>query len=189
VKPVPLWRVFPWDPNAAEGDPFSAGFVPGTQGRSRFDLPGQPRGVLYLAESEEHAVAEMIQGFRNSPDPLTDEDLTAWGHRLALVSATLDPGVWSGIADLCEPTTLSAIDATADLPALRDRQRTRKIAAKLHMRRHTGLRWWSAFWGEWHTLVLFQDALPPGALSHGEPTALDTSSPSVVEAARFLDIG
>jgi hypothetical protein len=79
MTPVPLWRVFPWDPAAAEGDRFSAGFVPGGQGRNRFDLPGQPRGVIYLAESEEHAVAEMIQAYRNSPEPLTNGDLTAWG--------------------------------------------------------------------------------------------------------------
>ncbi len=57
-----LWRVFPWEPRAAEGEPFSAAFVPGTQGSGRFDLRGGR--VLYLAESAEHAVAEKIQRFR-----------------------------------------------------------------------------------------------------------------------------
>jgi hypothetical protein len=189
VTPVPLWRVFPWDAKAAEGDPFSASYVPGGQGRSRFDLRGQPRGVIYWAESKEHAVAETIQAFRNSPDPLTNDDLTMWGYRLALVSATLEPGVWPGIADLCEPARLSAISVTADEPARRDRRRTQQIAAQLHSRQHTGLRWWSAFWGEWHTVVLFRDRLPAGALTFDRPTPLDDSSPPVIEAARLLDIG
>jgi hypothetical protein len=188
VNPAPLWRVFPWDPDAAEGERFSAAFVSGGQGRSRFDLRGNPLGVIYLAESEEHAVAEMIQGFRNSPDPLTNDDLTAWGHRLALVSATLDPAVWPEIADLCEPATLSGLGVTADTPALRDRKRTQQIAADLHARQHVGLRWWSAFWGEWHSVVLFRDRLPAD-IRYGDPVPLDVASSPVVEAARMLDIG
>lgn len=189
MTPVPLWRVFPWNPDAAEGDPFSAAFVPGGQGRSRFDLPGHPRGVIYLAESEEHAVAEMIQAFRNSPDPLTNDDLTAWGHRLALVSATLDPGVWPSVADLCDPATVGDMGITADVPAFRDRKRTQQIAADLHARQHAGLRWWSAFWGEWHSVVLFRARLPADALTYGRPIPLDVTSPAIVEAARLLDIG
>jgi hypothetical protein len=189
MNPVPLWRVFPWDPAAEEGERFSATFVPGGQGRSRFDLPGNPLGVIYLAESEEHAVAEMIQGFRNSPHPLTDDDLTAWGHRLALARATLAHEVWAGIADLCDPAVLGALHITADRPPLRDRGQTQAIAAALHRDGSTGLRWWSAFWGEWHTTVLFRDRPPGGALVYGPPVPLDTSNPHVVEAARLLDVG
>ena len=189
MNPVPLWRVFPWDPMAAEGERFSAAYVPGGQGRSRFDLPGNPLGVIYLAESEEHAVAEMIQGFRNSPHPLTDDDLTAWGHRLALARVTLADAVWPQIADLCDPGVLGALHITADQPPLRDRGRTQAIAAALHRDGHEGLRWWSAFWGEWHTTVLFRDRLPDDALTYGPPVVLDSSNPHVVEAARLLDIG
>lgn len=189
MTPVPLWRVFPWDPAAAEGANFSAAFVPGGQGRNRFGLPGSPHGAIYFAESREHAVAEAIQAFRNSPVPLTNDDLTAWGHRLALVPATLDSGTWSRIADLCEPATLGGIDITADLPAFRDRKRTQQIAVSLHAREHAGLRWWSAFWGEWHSVILFRDRLPVDALTYGRPTPLDVTSPPVMEAARLLDIG
>ncbi|MEX2611283.1 MAG: RES family NAD+ phosphorylase [Gemmatimonadota bacterium] len=189
MTPSPLWRVFPWDPKAADGSPFSPAFVPGGQGRNRFDLPARPRGVLYFADTEEHAVGEMIQGFRNAPDPLTTEDLTAWGHRLALVSATLAPAVWADVADLCEPDTLQRAQVTADLPAYRDRKRTQQIAIDLEADMHAGLRWWSAFWGDWHAIVLFRDRLPPGALTYGRPLPLNPTSPPVVEAARLLDIG
>jgi hypothetical protein len=145
--------------------------------------------VIYLAESEEHAVAEMIQGFRNSPHPLTDDDLTVWGQRLALASATLVDSAWPLIADLCDPVVLGALGIAADEPPLRDRARTQAIAAALHREGQAGLRWWSAFWGEWHTTVLFRDRLPGNALTYGPPAALDASNPHVVEAARLLDIG
>lgn len=189
MTPAPLWRVFPWDPDAAEGERFSAAFVPGGQGRYRFDLPGNALGVLYLAGSEEHAVAEMIQPYRNSILPLTNDDLTLWGHRLALVPVTVAAEIWPGVEDLCEPASLRRIDITADHPALRDRRRTQQIAVALHARGHAGLRWWSAFWGEWHSVVLFRDRLPADAVTYGQPVPLDVTARSVVDAARLLDIG
>jgi len=189
VNPAPLWRVFPWDPDAAEGERFSTSFMPGGQGRNRFDLPGNARGVIYLAGNEEHAVAEMIQGYRNSPEPLTNDDLTVWGHRYALVSVSLASELWPRIEDLCEPAALAELQITADLPAYRDRRLTQQIASTLHARGHAGLRWWSAFWGEWHTTVLFRDQIPADAITFGASLPLDIALPPVVEAARLLDIG
>jgi hypothetical protein len=54
----PFWRVFPWDPAAPDGAPYSARYVPptGTQTGGRFDLGDVP--VLYLAEQPEQALAE-----------------------------------------------------------------------------------------------------------------------------------
>lgn len=141
MSPVPLRRVFPWHPDAAEGERFSAAFVPGGQGGNRFDLPGVARGVIYLAESEEHAVAEKIQAYRNLPAPLSNDDLTEWGQGLALVSATLVPEVWRHLADLCEPATLRDLGITAETPALRNRERTRQLAVDLYAREYLGLRW------------------------------------------------
>ncbi len=189
MNPGPLWRVFPWDPDAEEGERFSSSFVSGGQGRNRFDLRGSALGVLYLAGSEEHAVAEMIQGYRNSPEALTNDDLTVWGHRYALVPVSLASDLWPKIEDLCEPAALTELQITADLPAYRDRRFTQQIATTLHTRGHAGLRWWSAFWGEWHTTVLFRDRIPADAITCGTPLPLDIALPPVVEAARLLDIG
>jgi len=189
VNPVPLWRVFPWELAAAEGDRFSAAFVPGGQGGNRFDLAGQSAGVIYLAGSEVHAVAEVIQRFRNTPGPLTDDDLTSWGHRLALIEARLDPGVWTNVVDLCDPAALTDLRLTADEPPMRNRARTRAIALEVFGRGMSGLHWWSAFWGEWHTVVLFRQRITPESLAYAEPIPLDLSMPAVVDAARFLDIG
>jgi len=187
--PARLWRVFPWDPNAAPGSRFSASFVPAGQGRGRFDLVGQPSGVLYLAESEVHAVAEMVQKYRNIPEPLTNDDLTAWGQRLALVEVTLDEPLWPEIVDLCDPAILAGVQLTADRPPMRDRNATQRIAADLFAARRSGLRWWSAFWGEWHSVVLFRDILDPNALAYGPPAPLDAADPLVRDVARLLDIG
>lgn len=189
MTPVPLWRVFAWDPDAAEGERFSASFVPGGQGSNRFDLDGDPRGVIYLAQSEDHAVAEMVQGLRNGADPLANDDLAVSGRRYAIAPVTLTAAVWAGIADLCEPSVLADLGITADRPAMPDRANTRRIAATLHDLGRAGLRWWWAFWGEWHTVVLFRARIPTGALTCGEPVPLDVTTPSVQTAARLLDIG
>lgn len=159
------------------------------QGSGRFDVPASPRGVVYFAETPEHAVAEMIQQFRNHPEPVTTEDLTRWGQRLALVRATLDRTMWQKMADLCNPDTLTSLGLTAELAAYRDRRRTQTIAVDLYDKRYAGLRWWSAFWGEWHSVILFQERLRTGAVTYGEPIALDAGSAVVREAAALLDIG
>ena len=189
MTPVSLWRVFPWDPTAAEGDRFSAAFVSGGQGGNRFDLAGQSAGVIYLAESEVHAVAEVIQRFRNTRDPLTNDDLTSWGHRLALVEARLDPAVWPDVVDLCDPAALTDLRLTADEPPMRDRTHTRAIAFEVFGRGMSGLHWWSAFWGEWHTVVLFRQRFAPESLTYAEPIRLDCTIQAVIEATRLLDIG
>jgi hypothetical protein len=54
-----LWRVFPWDPEARPGAPFSLAAVPRHQGSGRFDIP-HLSPIRYLAESPEHAVGERV---------------------------------------------------------------------------------------------------------------------------------
>ena len=59
-----LWRVFPWDADAAAGDRFSPSYIPRPTGRGRFDLPQALSPVLYTSESAEHAVSEMLHPWR-----------------------------------------------------------------------------------------------------------------------------
>jgi hypothetical protein len=185
LAPRPAWRVFPWDPEAEEGAPFSASFVPAAQGWGRFDRPGEPAGVLYLAEGAEHAVAEKLQDLRNQS--LEDSDLIEYGHRLALAQATLEDEAFEGIADLCDPQVLARLGIAPDEIAAASRGTTRAIAERLHAEGFTGLRWWSAFMGEWHTLVLFLDrmAAPSGFSS---PEALRPDHPALRDAAGWLNI-
>lgn len=94
---ISAWRVFPWDPRAAEDEPFSVSFVPGGQGYGRFDLPSQDAG-------------------------------------------------------------------------------------------YDGLRWWSVFFGEWHTLALYADRVPIDTLRFSAPEVLELDHPAVREAADQLGI-
>jgi hypothetical protein len=183
-----LWRVFPWSPAARDGEPFSATFVPGGQGRGRFDLPGRGSGVLYAAELPEHAVAEMIQRFRNQPVPLAMDDLTVSGHGLALVEMEVAGGLHARIADLCDPALLARHGIAPDRTAARDRATSRRAAETVLAEGYAGLRWWSAFFGEWHTTVLFRDRAAAGDVAYGEPDPLHLGHPALVEAARWLDV-
>jgi hypothetical protein len=185
VTPPPerVWRVFPWDPNAPAGARFSPGFVPASQGQGRFDLPGMPGGVLYAAETPEHAVAEMIQHYRGHP--LAPADLRVAGHRLALAALTLARRVRERLVDLCDPEGLVRLGVRPDATASNDRRMTQRIAADIHAAQYCGLRWWSALTGDWHTLVLFTDRLAPPP-EHGRPQVLELDHPAVIGAARAL---
>lgn len=183
--PALVWRVFPWDPDAADGEPFSPTYVPPLQGKGRFDLPGVPGGVLYCAETPEHAVAEQIQHLRGQT--LDEADLRIAGRGLALVPVTLPPMVRERVADLCDPEELLRLGVRPDETASRDRRLTQRIAASVHAAGHAGLRWWSALNGDWHTVVLFRDRLD-SPLEYGAPERLTLDHPAVQEAARILGI-
>lgn len=72
--------------------------------------------------------------------------------------------------------------------AARERRTTQKIAEQLFAEGWAGLRWWSAFFGEWHGTALFLDCLAEGSLTYGRPKALQRTSHAVEEAARLLGI-
>lgn len=182
-----LWRVFPWDPDAPEGGPFSRSYTPTGQGSGRFDLPGRPRGVVYLAESPEHAIAELIQGFRGMT--IDGSDLMRGGHPLALVSVGLRESVLGGILDLCDPAELARLGIGPDEVAARDRATTQAIAARAFALGHTGLRWWSAFFGEWRSVVLFLDRSEAGRAVYGAPEPLELTHPALRTAAELIGVG
>ncbi|HET9984975.1 MAG TPA: RES family NAD+ phosphorylase [Longimicrobiales bacterium] len=185
APPERVWRVFPWDPAAAEGERFSRSFVPRTQGHGRFDLPGAPGGVLYLAETAEHAVAEMIQHYRGQL--LEEPDLYQGGYALALVEVTIPEPVRQAVADLCDPAVLLRLGIRPDETASGDRRVTQRIAATVQGHGCSGLRWWSALSGDWHTIVLFLERLAP-PLAYETPESLGLDHPAVAEAARVLGI-
>lgn len=179
-----LWRVFPWDPAAERGAPFSPEAPPGRLGSGRFDLPGVTP-VRYFAESPEHAVAEVIQGLRNQTLDVAD---LVRVHPLALVEARLDATTAARIADLCDPAVLLRLGARPDRVASRDAAATQAVAHAVFGSGAVGLRWWSALSGDWHTVVLFDGALPVGGLTYGTPERLAVTSKAVVRAAASLQI-
>ena len=181
-----LWRVFPWDPGAAEGEPFSPSFIPPASGQGRFDLADPGARVLYLAHTPEHAVAEAIQGFRGAR--LREVHLVRGGAPLALCSVAVTPTPGGRVADLRDPRVLSRHRLPPDRIASRHRSVTQPVAAALLKEGYRGLRWWSAFWGDWHTTVLF---FPPGIpetspLRFGDPEVLELDTPALLGAAALL---
>jgi len=179
-----LWRVFPFDAGARSGARFSASFVPRPTGRNRFDLPLASSRVLYLSESPEHAVAEHLQSFRGRS--VTDRHLVLGGRPLTLVRVT--PRAPDGsIADLCDPELLAEHGLPPDRVASRRRGVTQPMARLLWDRGYSGLRWWSAFWGDWHTVVLFVARLE-APLDTAEPESLTVETPAVRSAADALGI-
>jgi len=179
-----LHRVFPWDQRAAAGAPFSPSCVPAQQGSGRFDLADS--AVLYLGESAEHPVGEVLQGFRGRP--FSDGLLRRFGHPLALVRIEVPDDLAAGVVDLDDPARLLALSLRPSDVASDDRSRTREIAARLYDGGATGLRWWSKLSGDWHGVVLFLGRAPLGRLTIGAPEVLTRGHPSVVAACRQLAI-
>ncbi|CAN5555590.1 hypothetical protein BH24GEM3_BH24GEM3_19760 [soil metagenome] len=179
-----LWRVFPWDPDAPDGAPFSPAFIPPVQGSGRFDLGTSP--VLYLAESAEHAIGEVIQPFRGRL--MRPAHLRRFGKGLALVAVTVAEVVVARVADLTDPATLLHHGVRPDVLAGHDTQRTQAIARILHAAGLPGFRWWSALSGDWHTIVLFLDRPEPDALVFATPELLSLELPMVRVAAEILGV-
>jgi RES domain-containing protein len=170
------WRVFPWDPAAPAGDPFSPSYIFPNQGSGRFDLSGKL--VVYLAETAVHAVAEKLQRFRGQK--IDRKDLIESGKTLALVECRLEK---TKLADLCDPAVLVKYGIAPDVLASREIAKTQAVAVTLHEAGVGGLRWWSALSGDWHTIVVFQ-----GTIEYGDPQQLTMGHKAVQEAAMALGV-
>ncbi|HEY3219217.1 MAG TPA: RES family NAD+ phosphorylase [Gemmatimonadales bacterium] len=178
------WRVFPWDPAANAGEPFTPSYIHPTQGSGRFDLAGQL--VVYLSESAVHAVAEKLQRFRGQK--IDRKDLIESGKPLALVACRLRK---IKMADLCDPAVLVKHDIKPDVLASRDVSKTQPIAAALYEAGYQGLRWWSALSGDWHTIVVFQGGGGGGGggdIEYDKPEQLTIDHTIVQEASEALGI-
>lgn len=179
-----LWRAFPWDPAAPEGEPFSPSYITPKQNSGRFDLGGKPL-VLNLAESPSHAVAEQIQ--QRHGQTLDPSDLTENGERLAVVEVTIAAGSPS-IADLCDPRELLRYGCRPDELMSRNVACTQSLSRRLYEAGLGGFRVWSALTGDWRCTVLFVDRIPTDSIVFGEPTMLALDHPAVAGAAEVLEI-
>jgi hypothetical protein len=181
-----IWRAFPWEPSAAEGAPFAPDHLPAQSGQGRFDLPlSTGASAWYFAESQEHAVAEKLQELRGRV--LRDDYLFERGRRLAIASAELEDGLL--LADLCDAAELVRRGIGPDRLSYRDRNVTQAISSDLHEDTDlAGFRWWSSFFGEWHTVVLFSDRLADGALRLRTAEHIELASPALSAAAAALAI-
>lgn len=170
------WRVFPWDPAAKTGEPFSPSYINPNQGSGRFDVADKL--VVYLAETAVHAVAEKLQRFRGQK--IDRKDLNESGKTLALVECELGK---IALADLCDPAVLLKHDIRPDTLASRETTKTQAVAVQLMKAGYAGLRWWSALSGDWHTIVVFE-----GKIEYQQPVPLTLAQQVVRDASAALGI-
>lgn len=181
-----LWRVFPYDPSADPGDEFSAQYVPARhQGSGRFDVAES--AVIYLAEDPVHAIAEKLHKWRGRT--IRESHLRERGRPLALVEVevTIDA---ESLVDVCLPPVVASRDAPPDEIAAREASTSQEIAARIFGAEDApvGIRWWSSFWGEWHSVVLFRARLPDGAVEYGDPSVLAVDQERVRDAAAEIGV-
>jgi hypothetical protein len=179
-----LWRVFPWEPGAEAGEPFSPSYINPSQEDGRYDLHGKPL-ILNLAESPAHAIAEQVQGRHGRS--LRARDLMESGRPLAIVRVTIGDN-WSAIPDLSLPRALHQFGCRPDQLMSRDPSCSQRLSRRLHRRGVSGFRVWSALSGDWHCTVLFMDRAVNLSLTFGRPRRLTFRSRGVVQAAKVLDI-
>jgi RES domain-containing protein len=181
-----LWRVFPYDASARDGDSYSVRSVAPAhrQTGGRFDLGIAP--VLYLAESPFHAVAEVLRRF--SGRALDAELLQSTVHPLALVAVHVPSSIAARLVDLADPEVLVRFGIRPDTLALPEasRAQTQAVSRRIYDAGLAGFRWWSAIHGGWHSTVLFVDRAPLGSLGFGQPEVLAIDHPAVVGAAPYL---
>jgi hypothetical protein len=103
------------------------------------------------------------------------------------VQVTLPAEVASKLMDFCDPRVLSKTDIPPDTTASRFREITQPLAKRAWRAGANGLRWWSAFWGDWHTSVLFT-ARVAERIEFGDPRPLTLDEPALREAAELLGI-
>lgn len=185
APPVVLWRCFPWDRSATPGAPFSPSHLQAGQTAGRFDLGDRPP-VRYLAGSDAHAIAEILQGFRGAT--LTPAHLKRHGWPLAIATFEVPGSIAAKVADLGDPAVLLELDRRPGELAHHDRVITQGIARQTHDAGYAGLKWWSALTGAWTSTVLFADRVSVDDLTISVPVPITLKSAGVVEAANRLGI-
>ena len=145
-----LYRVFPYDPDAAPHEPGGALHAPrDRQGNGRVDNPGR-YGVVYFAASPAAAAAERFQSFagrRVTPAHLR-------GGRSGLPLALANVSVRRDDArNLDDPAALQEHALIPSDVATRDRHVTQAWALRLWEAGFPGVRYWSAIEAKWPVIA------------------------------------
>ena len=127
-------------------------------------------------------MAEKIGRFRGV-SMLADYHLFEFSHRLAVVSITPPKDYHKRVLDLCDPDVLAEHRIRPDHVAAKDVNVSQAVSRQIYEAGFSGIRWWSSFFGEWHTVVLFLDRVRPASLAAETPTPLTLSHWDVRAAA------
>jgi hypothetical protein len=182
---VNLWRLLPWQVDAAPAEPGGALWFPRElQGAGRHDNPDR-YGCLYLSEAPVSAVAEALAPFRGT-GALAAAMLSRAGLGLALARLELDED--SELLDLDDPRVLIQTRLNPSQVATGARTITQAYAMRLFDEHPSvaGLRWWSTLEAGLLNVTLYDRAARRVRL--GEVDLLTLEHPAVREAAELLGL-
>lgn len=175
-----LYRVFPWVPEARDGEPGHSLFVPGS-GAGRIDNP-EHYSTLYLSDGEGGACAEAFDYLpRWNPGMLRGAPALPGSFRALAVFVLEDE---AAVCDLDDARCLVERDLRPSQVVTRDRSLTQAWALRIFREdRWAGVRWWSYYDPRWGSHGIWAvDALH---LEHVEGLTLD--HPGLLEAAEVLN--
>lgn len=180
-----LYRVFPWDPDAAEDEIGGVFYSPRQkQGAGRHDVPHLD-GVLYSSLTAQSALAEFIQFYRGRkiskihlrrPDKL----ITSMAHFEYRNSARL--------VDLDDPDVLVRFHLKPSQVMTHDRSVTRNMAETLYASGAKGLLWPSALEASWINATLFTTRCRGSLSLIGKIAPVTLVMPEMGAAASFLNV-
>lgn len=173
-----LFRVFPYDKNAAPNEKGGALYVPGSTA-GRIANPDLYR-ELYLSLEPESAIAE---AFGRLPVWHRTDYVRANGTPLAL--GTYELGDDAPIFDLDSVEALASLGIKRPSEVVvRNRKITQRWARRLFERgTHVGARWWSYYDPAWTAVALWDIA---GVGPVGMPELLNAEHPSVKKTAQAI---
>ncbi len=172
-----LYRVFPWDIDAADDEFGGALYAPPTNA-GRIDN-ADLYSTLYLASHPEAAVAESLGRLR----VWRHASFFRGGVQVALAAYELPDDTL--IADLTSVAVLTklGVQRAPDVVS-RDREDTQSLARTLYgSGRYAGISWWSYYAPDWTCVALWDRV---GLRLRDTPIRLDENDPAVAVAADAL---
>ena len=152
---TPLFRVFPYHPDAAPDEPGGALYIP-PQGAGRIDNPAL-YSVLYLSDAAPGAIAEAFGRFPEWPPAILSGSPALPGSVRAMGLYELDGG--PPLCDLDDAERLVSLRLRPSAVVTRDYDRTRAWARTIYEQRQwAGVRWWSYYEPQWGSIGLWDTA-------------------------------
>lgn len=174
-----LYRVFPYLPRAASGEPGHPLFIP-PQGGGRLDNP-EHYSVFYASDAEAGAIAEAFGRFIEWTRVILDGSPALPGSLRAIAHYRLPET--ARICDLDDPAQLLALGLRPSDVVSRDYSATRDWAKRIYQSGSwAGIRWWSYYDPQWTSFGLWDI----GALSVEDVRVLRLDDAAIREASRTI---
>lgn len=179
-----VFRVLPFDPDAAEDEPGGVFFHP-SGGKNRADSPALSYSCLYVGDSAAGAIAEAFGRFDMWDRALIEAQpasLLLPNSSFALATYELSENV--RVCDLNSAERLLEYGLRPSDVVTRDRVVSQAWAANIQQSGiYAGVSWWSYYNPAWRSMALWDLS---GLALGEEPRALTIQDPDVQQAASMI---